>query len=71
MIAINNKAFANDRGVIFAFLDDGRVPQQAWTSARIGKISGRAARRQAAERRSAGNGRPPRPLGGRNRRVLF
>ena len=40
MIAINNKAFANDRGVIFAFLDDGRVPKQAWTSARIGTITG-------------------------------
>ena len=43
MIAINNKAFENDRGVIFAYLDDSRVPQQAWTSARVGKISGRLA----------------------------
>lgn len=40
MIAINNKAFESDRGVIFAFLDGARVPQQAWTSARVGKISG-------------------------------
>jgi hypothetical protein len=41
MIAINNKAFDRDRGVIFAYLDGGRVPQQAWTSVRLGKISGR------------------------------
>lgn len=40
MIAINNKAFNNDRGVIFAYLDGNRVPKQAWTSARVGTISG-------------------------------
>lgn len=43
MIAINNNAFDNDRGVVFAYLDAARVPQQAWTSARVGKISGRLA----------------------------
>ncbi len=40
MITINNKAFNNDRGVIFAYLDGNRVPKQAWTSARVGTISG-------------------------------
>ena len=40
MIAINNKAFNNDRGVVFAYLDGNRVPKQAWTSARVGTISG-------------------------------
>jgi hypothetical protein len=40
MISINNKAFDNDRGVVFAYLDESRVPKQAWTSARVGKISG-------------------------------
>lgn len=40
MIAINNKAFENDRGVVFAYLDGARAPKQAWTSARVGKISG-------------------------------
>lgn len=43
MIAINNKAFENSRGVVFAFLDSARVPQQAWTDSRIGKISGHLA----------------------------
>ncbi len=43
MIAINNKAFDQDRGVIFAYLDEARVPQQAWTSARVGKITSRLA----------------------------
>jgi Protein of unknown function (DUF3108) len=43
MIAINNNAFESDRGVVFAYLDAERVPQQAWTSARVGKISGRLA----------------------------
>ena len=43
MIAINNNAFDNDRGVIFAYLDEARVPQQAWTSSRVGKISSRLA----------------------------
>jgi hypothetical protein len=43
MIAINNKAFEQDRGVIFAYLDKARVPQQAWTDSRVGKISGRLA----------------------------
>jgi hypothetical protein len=40
MIAINNKAFENERGVVFAYLDGDRVPKQAWTSAKVGKISG-------------------------------
>jgi hypothetical protein len=41
MITIHNKAFENDRGVVFAFLDDGRVPKQAWTNTvKVGKISG-------------------------------
>jgi hypothetical protein len=40
MIAINNKSFENDRGVVFAYLDEAQVPKQAWTSARVGKISG-------------------------------
>jgi hypothetical protein len=40
MIAINNKAFDHDRGVIFAYLDGDLVPKQAWTSVRIGTISG-------------------------------
>ncbi len=40
MISINNKAFDNDRGVVFAYLDVDRVPKQAWTSARVGTISG-------------------------------
>ena len=40
MIAINNKAFNNDRGVVFAYLDGNRVPKQAWTSAKVGTISG-------------------------------
>ncbi len=40
MIAINNKAFEDNRGVIFAFLDGARVPQQAWTNSKVGKISG-------------------------------
>ncbi|MCX5893696.1 MAG: DUF3108 domain-containing protein [Deltaproteobacteria bacterium] len=40
MIAINNNAFDRDRGVIFAYLDEALVPKQAWTNARVGKISG-------------------------------
>ncbi len=40
MIAINNQAFADNRGVVFAYLDRDRVPKQAWTSARVGTISG-------------------------------
>ncbi len=40
MIAINNQAFEDNRGVVFAYLDEDRVPKQAWTSARVGKISG-------------------------------
>ncbi len=43
MIGLNNNAFEHDRGVIFAYLDEARVPQQAWTSARVGKISARVA----------------------------
>jgi hypothetical protein len=43
MIAINNRAFESDRGVVFAYLDKARVPLEAWTSARVGKISGRLA----------------------------
>jgi hypothetical protein len=41
MIALHNNAFENDRGVVHAYLDNARVPQQAWTSARVGKINGR------------------------------
>ncbi len=43
MIGIHNNAFENDRGVIYAYLDEARVPQQVWTSARVGKISSRLA----------------------------
>jgi len=43
MITLNHKGFANNRGVIFAFLDEAKVPQQAWTDSRVGKISGRLA----------------------------
>jgi hypothetical protein len=41
MIALHNHAFENDRGVVYAYLDNARVPQLAWTSARVGKINGR------------------------------
>jgi len=41
MIALHNNAFENDRGVVYAYLDNALVPQQAWTSARVGKINGR------------------------------
>lgn len=41
MIGINNNAFDNDRGVVFAYLDGSQAPMQAWTNARMGKISGR------------------------------
>ena len=40
MIGINNKAFDNNRGVVFAYLDGDLVPKQAWTNSRIGTISG-------------------------------
>jgi hypothetical protein len=41
MIGLNNKAFENNRGVVFAYVNAARVPQQAWTSALVGKVSGR------------------------------
>ena len=41
MLGLHNNAFENDRGVIHAYLDNALVPQQAWTSARVGKINGR------------------------------
>ena len=41
MIALHNDAFENDRGVVYAYLDNALVPQQAWTSTRVGKINGR------------------------------
>jgi Protein of unknown function (DUF3108) len=40
MVSINNEAFKNDRGVIFAYLDDSRVPKQAWTDSKLGAING-------------------------------
>lgn len=41
MIAITNKAFENDRGVIFAYLDQGRVPRQGYANVlKVGRISG-------------------------------
>ncbi len=40
MIDINNQAFADNRGVVFAYLDGDLVPKQAWTSAKVGTISG-------------------------------
>lgn len=40
MITIANKAFNQDRGVVFAYFDGGRVPQQAWTDTRMGKVWG-------------------------------
>lgn len=41
MIGLNNKAFQNDRGVIYAYFNRAHVPQQAWTKALVGKVSGR------------------------------
>lgn len=41
MIAINNSAFKNDRGVIFAYFDGHQVPSHGWTSVlKVGKITG-------------------------------
>ena len=41
MVSINNQAFANDRGTVFAYLDASRVPTKAWTDVlRLGTISG-------------------------------
>ena len=40
MISITNKAFDKDQGVVFAYLDGGRVPKQAWTNTRVGKVWG-------------------------------
>lgn len=54
MIAIHNKAFEHERGEIFAYLDAARVPQQAWTSARVGKISSRLAGGKALNGRLPG-----------------
>ena len=56
MIAINNNAFENNRGVIFAYLDEARVPQQAWTSSRLGKISSRLAGGKPLNGGAAGGG---------------
>ncbi len=30
MISISNQAFANERGVVFAYLDGSLTPKQAW-----------------------------------------
>jgi Protein of unknown function (DUF3108) len=41
MISLNNQAFANHRGTVFAYLDGSRVPRKAWTDVlEIGTISG-------------------------------
>ncbi len=41
MISLNNQAFANDRGTVFAYLDGSRVPRKAWTDVlNMGTISG-------------------------------
>ncbi len=41
MISINNQAFANERGTVFAYLDGSRVPRKAWTNIPdMGTISG-------------------------------
>jgi len=41
MISINNQAFANERGTVFAYLDGCRVPRKAWTNVlNMGTISG-------------------------------
>ena len=41
MISINNEAFANERGTVFAYLDGRRVPRKAWTDVpNMGTISG-------------------------------
>lgn len=41
MISINNQAFANERGTVFAYLDGSRVPRKAWTNVlNMGTISG-------------------------------
>ncbi|MFZ0052142.1 MAG: DUF3108 domain-containing protein [Desulfobaccales bacterium] len=41
MISINNQAFANERGTVFAYLDGSRVPRRAWTNVlNMGTISG-------------------------------
>jgi len=41
MISLNNQAFANERGTVFAYLDASRVPRKAWTNVlNMGTISG-------------------------------
>jgi hypothetical protein len=41
MISLNNQAFANERGTVFAYLDGSRVPRKAWTNVlNMGTISG-------------------------------
>jgi hypothetical protein len=40
MISIHNKAFDQDRGVVFAYLDGGGAPQRAWTDTKVGKVRG-------------------------------
>ncbi len=41
MISLNNQAFANERGTVFAYLDGSRVPRKAWTNIPdMGTISG-------------------------------
>jgi Protein of unknown function (DUF3108) len=41
MVTLNDHAFANDRGTVFAYLDAGRVPKKAWTDVlKLGTIRG-------------------------------
>ena len=41
MISLNNQAFANERGTVFAYLDGSLVPRKAWTNVlNMGTISG-------------------------------
>lgn len=41
MISLNNQAFGNDRGTVYAYLDASRVPRKAWTDVLyLGTISG-------------------------------
>lgn len=39
-IAFNNKAFDNNQGLIYAYLNAAQVPQQAWTQAKVGTVTG-------------------------------
>jgi hypothetical protein len=41
MISISNQAFENDRGVVFAYLDESLAPKRAWTDVvKLGTIKG-------------------------------